>query len=162
MAAKKLEGFDRVFPLIGGQGRYQWILLSIAALASTNNFHHMGYTFLGANPDHWCKDPFEALSSSGSALDWSLEQIKNISIPPEATGTGRDKCSYYDLDYTAIKSKAEFGQSYQDVVTSIDYSMVETKSCSEWLYDTSIYKSTTVTEFNLVCGRRYQIGRAHV
>lgn len=33
----KLEGFDRVFPLIGGHHRYQWILLALTSLGVSSS-----------------------------------------------------------------------------------------------------------------------------
>ena len=42
----------------------------------------MGYSFLGAIPDHWC----DLKELSGT--DWTPEQIKNFSIPAYTKANG--------------------------------------------------------------------------
>src|SRR5687768_11009255 len=101
----------------------------------------MGYTFIGAIPDHWCKIDQLAVLALAEA-GWTPEQIKNISIPKHATREGNyDQCLYYDLDYARISKS-----NYENALASVNFTTAETKSCSDWVYDTSIYKSTMVTE----------------
>src|SRR5688500_18208423 len=92
--ARALEGFDRVFPLIGGHHLYQVLLLLLVACQKVCVFHHIGYIFLGASPKHWCA--VEELANAAASYGWSAEQIRNLSIPEGA------ECEYYDLNYAEI------------------------------------------------------------
>ncbi|CAG7823398.1 unnamed protein product [Allacma fusca] len=147
------KGFDGVFDLVGGSNLFQWLLFSIVCIQGVVLVnHHLGFVFLGAVPAHWCQ--VGELSSS----PWTLDQIKNISIPrktPLEDGTiVWENCDMYDMNYTELVSS---GLSFDEVYQSINFSALSTKVCSEWAYDRSIYEDTVVSEFNLVCGRRHLV-----
>ncbi|XP_071542892.1 organic cation transporter protein-like [Panulirus ornatus] len=69
-------------------------------------------------------------------------------------GAGRGKyssCSYYDRDWsTLVASGALDGHSLPDLSTNIS-----TKECHQWIYDHSVYKTTIVEEWDLVCRNKY-------
>lgn len=144
-------GFERALHLTGGHGRFQWWALILVAYQLTLlTWNHMGYIFLGAVPDHWCH--VEALDN----CSWSLEQIKNISIP-KVSSTGNqakyDQCQFYSLDYTLLleKSQGNFHLAYELAHGSGDEtrkSLAKKATCQAWTYDDSIYSSTIVTEVN--------------
>jgi len=99
----KTHGFDRVFNLVGGGGWFQWLLFGVCTLqvfffenselnlfkqknqesmrrigflqAMFIYFHHVGYVFLGAVPEHWCE--IDELRGT----NWTREEIRNLSIP---------------------------------------------------------------------------------
>ncbi|CAL8128169.1 unnamed protein product [Orchesella dallaii] len=150
--AKTPEGFERVFDLVGGNGIFQWRLLFIVSLQLiVLTWHHIGYAFLGSVPDHWCS--IEELKDS----NWTLEQIKLISIPKKSSVENVNKmvfeqCQQYDWDYLNL---LESSSSFEDAYSKIDFEDAPTKSCERWDYDRSIYQSTVATEFNLVCDNRW-------
>ena len=53
-------------------------------------------------------------------------------------------CSYYDLDYKSLAKQQNFEMAFNKV----NYTSTETKSCTKWVYDTSIYQETTVSQVN--------------
>jgi hypothetical protein len=55
-----------------------------------------------------------------------------------------DSCSYYDLNYTFI---ADSFMSYEEARERFPHQAgLPTKTCRKWIYDTSIYDSTVVSE----------------
>ena len=99
--------------------------------------HHLGFVFLGADPDHWCR--VDELSRGTS---WTEEEIKNISIP--YTDGKYDKCLMYDLDYDSL---VDGNKSFEDAYRSLNNHLgLSNRTCSEWNYDRSIYQSTVVTQ----------------
>ncbi|ODM93122.1 Solute carrier family 22 member 3 [Orchesella cincta] len=148
--AKGVEGFERVFDLVGGNGLFQWRLLFIVSLQLiVLTWHHIGYAFLGSVPDHWCS--IDELKES----NWTLEQIKLISIPrkPDSGETTRsvfEQCKQYHLNYGSLVDS-----SFEEAYAKVDFENVSTIGCTKWDYDRSIYRSTVATEFDLVCDNRW-------
>ncbi|OXA43588.1 solute carrier family 22 member 6-B [Folsomia candida] len=148
-------GFEKVFELVGGHGKCQWILMWILSLQLIFlTWNHLGYIFIGAVPTHWCQ--IELLEK---ATNWTAAEIKELSLPKTINTNGDqdwkyDSCKYYDRDYDYIATR--FGNNYKEAIAYVQGSNSdETKTCAKWNYDNSIYSSTIVTEFDLVCGRRY-------
>lgn len=99
---KKNDGFEKVYDYVGGSGWFQWRLLLITSLQVRPllflevhklyfisftlimhifqliivTWHHIGYSFLGAVPDHWCK-----IEDLETRTNWTLTEIKRLSIP---------------------------------------------------------------------------------
>ncbi|ODM90293.1 Solute carrier family 22 member 24 [Orchesella cincta] len=157
-------GFEAAFKLVGGSGRFQWyciVLCSIQLLMMTWN--HMGYIFIGAVPKHWCHVSELANSS------WSEDQVKNISIPkiPQNGANGAEsdvkyeQCRFYNLDFAQILSQS--GGNFEAAYELAHHDQQEGHSsapvaeCQTWSYDKSLYLSTIVSEFDLVCDRRYMV-----
>lgn len=88
-------------------------------------------TFVNYRNEHRCRVP--SCDSNGTQYN---ESFVEWAIPED------DKCHLYkpvDLNSTECDPDA-FWQN-------------ETTTCSEWVYDTSLFSSTTVTEFDLTCER---------
>jgi hypothetical protein len=146
---QELEGFDRVFPLIGGNNHYQYLLLLIVSFQKVCVFHHIGYIFLGASPAHWCA--VEELANATTLYGWSTEQIRNLSIPTGA------ECEYYDLDYAGILRRSGGRYEGAQALAETEGAGVGLKECRAWIYDDSVFSSTTVTQFDLVCHRKHLV-----
>ena len=101
--------------------------------------HHLGFVFLAADPDHWCR--VDELSRT----NWTVEEIKNISIPFHYENGKFDKCLMHDLDYDSL---VETYDSFQDAYNAVikGNSKLGSRKCNEWNYDQSIYQSTVVTQ----------------
>ena len=71
-----------------------------------------------------------------------------IRNPEEGSdGPQWESCVYYDRNYTYIE---DTGMSYEDAQNTFpNLGGLNTKECSAWMYDTSIYKSTIVSDVML-------------
>ncbi|XP_047494622.1 organic cation transporter protein-like isoform X2 [Penaeus chinensis] len=90
--------------------------------------------------------------SAGTKEQASL--LKNISIPWDEE-EGFSKCTYYDHNYTALASYLS-GDTWQPEDLE-EHLSNNTKTCTSWAFDDSVFQSTLVSEFNLVCGRRWMM-----
>ncbi|XP_043653157.1 organic cation transporter protein [Drosophila teissieri] len=125
-------GYDDVITHLGEFGPYQkriYYLLCLPAIVCA--FHKLAGVFLLAKPDFRCALPYE----NGSTYELS-PHLWNLSYPQD------DRCSYYDVDYTA-----------EYLNGSIPRSSNETKTCSRYVYDRSKYLNSAVTEWDMVCSR---------
>ncbi|XP_045588887.2 organic cation transporter protein isoform X1 [Procambarus clarkii] len=143
------EAFQTLLGKVGDYGRWQWRIFFITSFCGLfNAFHNLAAVFLCASPDHWCQVP--GLEGVNTTLD-----LRNISIPwevEEGGGAGKySSCSYYVRDWDQlVASGALSGDALPDLPTN-----VSTTTCHHWNYDHSIYKTTVVEEWDLVCDRRY-------
>lgn len=103
-------------------------------------FTYLSVAFVSATPDHWCRIP--ELEDH-----FSMDEIKNISIPME-TRDGVEmysNCLMYDYNYTQVLNEG--------LPHNISVSQVPCKH--GWNYDRSVYKSTLVTDMDVVCEDRW-------
>ncbi|CAL1293370.1 unnamed protein product [Larinioides sclopetarius] len=120
--------------LVKGNGPWQWSILIMAIICAipsgSNNF---SMTFIAPNVDHWCGRP--------PGTNISVQNWKESSLPPH------DKqCSRYKFINISESSEGDGGNASR-----------ETISCNSWEYDYSIYSSTIVSKWNLVCDREWLI-----
>ncbi|XP_071542755.1 organic cation transporter protein-like [Panulirus ornatus] len=147
VASNSSEAFEAVLRQVGDNGPWQWRLLVIVSYCGIFTcFHNLSAVFLAATPEHWCRVPgLQELNTT--------EDLRNISIPWVDDGAGGGKyssCSYYDRDWsTLVASGALDGNTLPDLSTNL------TKECDHWFYDHSVYKSTVVEEWDLVCRDKY-------
>ncbi|GBO10634.1 Solute carrier family 22 member 5, partial [Araneus ventricosus] len=118
--------------LVKGNGPWQWSILTVVLVCviphGSNNF---SMTFIAPNVDHWCSRP--------PGTNISVQYWKEFALPPD------DKqCSRYK--FINISERSEGGNASR-----------ETISCDSWEYDDSIYSSTIVSQWNLVCDREWLI-----
>ena len=136
---------DSVLKKIGEFGPFQkrlYFLLCLVSIPAA--FHNLGYVFWAARPDHWCALP-DLVSPDVARLNQS-EQIA-LSIPSEGEEDLLSKCLIYDLNYANLSD-----EDIREAVGRKNRSE-STRSCSQWNYDTSQYKSTIVTEVSLTWHR---------
>lgn len=135
--------FENVLDLVGSRGRWQAILFIITSLTGFfNAFHHLGSMFLAATPDHWCTIPDSDNESLWSA-NWTGGRVKQYAIPQNEDGT-YSSCEIYTRNYTYA-----YQQPWSEDVA--DNSSAVKRQCSSWAYDKSIFESTVVTQWDLVC-----------
>lgn len=127
--------FGEILTAVGEFGAFQKRLLVATCIPNIcMAFHVFGQVFTGISVAHHC------------STDWILklspnltrQEQWNLTLPKEKDGSFK-KCEMYtpvDWDIEAIKA----------------YGLNSTVQCQDgWVYDTSQYTSTLVTEFNLVC-----------
>ncbi|EAT36653.1 AAEL011275-PA [Aedes aegypti] len=143
--------FDSVLPEVGGFGLYQKLVICVLLLPAVIPcaFHAYSQLFIAAIPNHWCRIP-----ELEKVQPWASKLAKELSIPLEYKD-GRSKlamCSMYSRNYSQIANVLNVENSTAvlkdpfDNITSCVYG---------WKYDTSVFESTVVTEWNLVCEKEF-------
>lgn len=131
--------YDDLFQYIGDFGHYQkriYFLLCLTAILC--GFHKMAGVFLNAVPKYRCQLPNE-LSNATYESKWINDRQLNDSymIYPKDSNCQRYDCEYTD-EYIASKIPSN-NRTY----------------CDDFIFDHSKYKSSTVTEWALICKRAY-------
>ncbi|GFV59798.1 organic cation transporter protein [Trichonephila clavipes] len=134
-SVKAAEKKEDIMNLVRGEGPWQRkILLVIMLIAVPLASHNLAMSFFAPNLDHWCARP------PGSNL--SVEEWKDLALPP------RDRhCSRYKFIYFTDHGKEFF----------TNFTSSELVPCDSWEYDDSIYVSSVLSEWNLVCDREWFI-----
>lgn len=132
-------GYDAVIPYLGEFGRYQkriYFLLCLPAILCA--FHKLAGPFLLATPDHRCQLPFEH-----SNVTYNIStHIKNLSYPIEPLKDTYSSCEYLNATYD---------EEYLNGNVPANKAI----SCNKWVYDKSVYLSSTVTEWDMVCSQNW-------
>ncbi|XP_027209356.1 organic cation transporter 1 isoform X1 [Penaeus vannamei] len=132
--------FERVLDEVGGEGRYQILLLFayLLPLSFYSPFGSSSLLLMMTTPDHSCRVP-------GRPSHVSEEEWRNMTIPWEDGADGKlrlSQCHMYNMTYSdALRP----GPSY-----AIDTSAI-TRCQHGWDYDKSRWRETSVSFFNLVC-----------
>ncbi|XP_042881764.1 organic cation transporter protein-like [Penaeus japonicus] len=142
------EVFEVIMKHVGSFGKWQWRMFFITSFCGVfTAFHNLAAVFLAANPEHWC----HVAALDGVNTDYDL---RNVSIPwnQDTDGEGKySKCTYYDRDWPRLVASGVLNGS-----TPPDLPMNQsTAVCNEWQYDHSIYETTVVEEWDLVCDNKY-------
>ncbi|XP_060680034.1 solute carrier family 22 member 13b [Hemiscyllium ocellatum] len=131
-----MSDFGEILRAVGEFGPFQKRLLMLICLPNFfMGFHLIAQIFTGASVQHYCQTNWILNISAGLAKE---EQLL-LTLPKENNGSYQ-KCEMYkpspdkDMDWIRL----HLNQS--------------TVACEEgWVYNTSQYSSTLVTEFDLVC-----------
>ncbi|XP_030068611.1 solute carrier family 22 member 4 [Microcaecilia unicolor] len=133
--------YDEVTGFLGQWGPFQLLIFFLLSISIVpNGFNGMSVVFLAATPEHRCLVPAAANLS---------EAWRNVSIPREMVdGVMVDsKCRRYRLDRL-------LNFSAQGLLPGLDVNVseVETEKCLDgWTYSRDVYRSTIVTEWDIVC-----------
>lgn len=129
--------YEDLFKYIGDFGRYQkriYFLLCLTAIPC--GFHKLAGPFLMAVPDFRCRLPFE--SQDATFRDAPVNS--NVFFPRDTLTNKLSTCDRFDINFTAspIVNESE-----------------RVVSCNSFIYDHTKYKSSTVIEWTMVCGRTF-------
>ncbi|CAL1299082.1 unnamed protein product [Larinioides sclopetarius] len=132
----KDENEEDLMDLVGGDGPWQrWIFLVILLCPIPDASHNMSMSFFAPNIDYWCARPAD--------INISVEQWKAIALPPED-----QHCSKYKfINMSNIPEESLY----------LNNSSGPTITCDSWEYDDSVFASTVLGKFNLVCNREWLI-----
>jgi len=137
--------FDVVLKEIGQMGKYQVILVLMAYyVAIPAGINQVASVFLSATPYYRCSLP----PLDSNLFDLTDEELKNYTLPVE--DGEYSQCKRYDYNLTTCVP----GQDLTDTCIKpypADDTVAEIKCDKGFWYDTTVYASTTVTEFDLVC-----------
>uniref|UniRef100_A0A8C8R857 Solute carrier family 22 member 8 n=1 Tax=Pelusios castaneus TaxID=367368 RepID=A0A8C8R857_9SAUR len=140
--------FAKLLHQVGGMGRFQIInvaLLSIPVLLMAS--HNLLQNFTAAIPEHHCKIHINANNTRylNATLHLNSQDLLQVAIPMDGNQQP-EKCrrfvtaQWYFLDPNATESNG---------------TQLDTEPCIEgWTYDRSVYTSTIITEWDLVCNLR--------
>ncbi|XP_012284972.1 organic cation transporter protein isoform X2 [Orussus abietinus] len=133
--------YDDVILRMGEFGRYQrriYLLLCLPAISCA--FHKLAGVFLGAKMDSRCLLPNE---NPENASYWLPMDVINASYPWDPELNEWSRCKRWDH------------------INSTSYSLEDidlnrrVESCTEFVYDRSTYRSSTTSEWNLVCDKEW-------
>ncbi|KAL2740338.1 organic cation transporter protein [Vespula squamosa] len=145
--------YDDVILRMGEFGRYQrrvYLLLCLPAISCA--FHKLAGVFLGAKMDVRCLLPHENIENATYYLP---QDVMNASYPWDYELKGWSQCLRRDpiLDGN---SQGHDNWPVQTPIGSRELANTEgIKPCEEYVYDRRKYKSTTTSEWNLVCDRAW-------
>ncbi|XP_074865883.1 solute carrier family 22 member 4 [Carettochelys insculpta] len=136
-----MRDYDELIGFLGEWGPFQrLVFFLLSASIVPNGFNGMSAVFLAGVPEHRCRLP----PGANLSREWL-----NASIPREVQGgrEGPSRCRRYRL--AALANFSALGlQPGRDV----DLSRLEQEKCLDgWEYSRELYRSTIVTEWNLVC-----------
>ncbi|XP_031617950.1 organic cation transporter protein [Contarinia nasturtii] len=131
--------YEDLFKYIGDFGRYQkriYFLLCLTAIPC--GFHKLANVFLMAKPDHRCQLPFESINA-------------NYSLPNETWYMSYPVDEFNHEKYSGCERlDANFTDEYFASNSPVNKSI----TCVSYILDDSKYKSSTVIEWNMICGRK--------
>ncbi|XP_038077427.1 organic cation transporter protein-like isoform X1 [Patiria miniata] len=142
---------EDIIPLLGNFGRYQFFMVCYMGLVSiVSCLTTLSNVFYAAGTDHWCKVlPKENCSSWMEFQDNCTDVKKSILLPPPENDTNSknafSSCKQWELPD---------GYVFDPYVPLDDFDNFTSSevSCEDgWEYDTSQYKTTTRSDFDLVC-----------
>lgn len=138
--------YDDVILRMGEFGRYQrrvYLLLCLPAISCA--FHKLAGVFLGAKMDSRCLLPHEYMENATFHLS---QDILNASYPWDDELRGWSQCMSRDIiglaNGTIIEKAIGNGTEGGGV-----------SNCKQYVYDRSVYKSTTTSEWDLVCDKAW-------
>lgn len=132
-------GYEDLFTYVGDFGRYQkriYFLLCLTAI--TCGFHKLAGPFLMAVPDHRCRLPFETVN----ATFHDTQANSSMFFPIDTLSRKPSKCDRFDVNFT-------------DEYISLEKPAATYVPCTNFVYDYTKYKSSTVIEWTMVCGRTW-------
>ncbi|XP_076034802.1 organic cation transporter protein-like [Oratosquilla oratoria] len=137
--------FEDFWALAGTRGLWNYatiILMRIGAIPAA--LYVLSYQFLGATPNYWCH--VQELHDA----HWTPQQMIDFAIPRK---DGKlEGCLQWDYNYTVAASLGyEAAKENLDLITNV---VNGTVSCLKRDFNHTQYKSTLVTDFDLVCERR--------
>eukprot|EP00057_Strongylocentrotus_purpuratus_P011141 XP_011665615.1 PREDICTED: organic cation transporter protein [Strongylocentrotus purpuratus] len=148
---------DDILVQIGEFGPYQKRVFAIVCMIYfTASWQSMVAVFMAASVDHWCAVPqwdnFNC-SAAGLSEQTCMLAMKNASIPANYTNDHQlvyEQCVKYNVSGEAFSPEI-------DPVHDPGLPTSQVIECdSGWVYDKSQYKSSIITDFDLVCGMEDQ------
>ncbi|KAH8277856.1 hypothetical protein KR018_008709 [Drosophila ironensis] len=157
--------FDEVLREVGSFGLYQKVIICFVLLPAALPCAFQAYSqlFIAATPEHWCRVP--------ELEPWSqdyVQLVRNLSIPRNSDGVYAE-CSMYARNYSDIVRYLEYRpppellRQQADELLKLQPDTAQVVPCQHgWHYDRSIYSSTVVQEWNLVCDQSFHVTLALV
>ncbi|GAV02313.1 hypothetical protein RvY_12898 [Ramazzottius varieornatus] len=140
--------FDDILQQVGSFGAYQKFVLAFVLFPATLPcaFISWNQLFMSGTPSTYhCKIPGRDYLTTADLLYF----IPNSTKDDEA---GLDKCRMFDFDFFTLSGLNSRARNTSLAIVPCKYG---------WTYDTSVYNSTVVTEWNLVCDKELYVTHAY-
>ncbi|RXG67939.1 Organic cation transporter 1 [Armadillidium vulgare] len=146
-----VTAFDRLLDCVGSDGVFQrrliwWFMLPFSIAYGMAEVH---FIFVLTTPGHVCHVPGREYYQNTT-----LEQWHNMTIPWEKSSVGELKMSQCKMYASTLNL------TNQNYSSQLDYSF-ETENTTDisnvqygWDYDKSVWESTAVSHFDLVCDKK--------
>ncbi|XP_065590940.1 solute carrier family 22 member 4 [Cyrtonyx montezumae] len=142
-----MRDYEEVTAFLGEWGRFQRVVFFLlSASIVPNGFNGMSAVFLAGIPEHRCAVP------PGANLS---DEWRNASIPLEPRGGHAEpsRCHRYRLDVLANLSALGLRPG-----SDVRLEELEQEPCLDgWEYSRDVYRSTIVSEWNLVCDDDWKV-----
>ncbi|KAK1903459.1 Solute carrier family 22 member 5 [Dissostichus eleginoides] len=150
-----MQDYEESVSFLGTWGPFQKRVFLLLCLTSIpGGYNLLSVIFLLATPSHHCHIP----AQSNLSEDWI-----QASIPVQVAGgrPERSSCSRYELDLvqnlSAVGGKPALNWILNQSSAEVLMSSLKREGCKDgWTYSTEHYKSTVVSEFNLVCSDQWK------
>ncbi|XP_076824608.1 solute carrier family 22 member 21-like [Clavelina lepadiformis] len=142
--------FDDVIEDISGSGKYSLLLIAIPYYgAFAGALLLTGAVFLGNTPNSRCLiEPYDNKSIYPNLTE---DFIKEVFIPWNSKAKDYDRCKRNIFEDVGLCANNLNSTCISQLINSTDVSVVE---CTDgYVYDQSIFESTIVTEWDLVCAK---------
>uniref|UniRef100_A0A8D2JFU2 Major facilitator superfamily (MFS) profile domain-containing protein n=1 Tax=Varanus komodoensis TaxID=61221 RepID=A0A8D2JFU2_VARKO len=140
-------GFAEILDSLGGMGRFQktsvaFLALPLMMLAS----HNLLQNFTAGVPRHHCQIRITAnhtRQAGNSSLPLGADSLLRVSIPMDGNRRAESCRRFATPQWRLLDPNATLGN---------DTAAPETEPCADgWAYDQSVFASTIVSEWDLVC-----------
>ncbi|XP_022094927.1 organic cation transporter protein-like [Acanthaster planci] len=154
---RKSRNFDDILEVIGGFGKWQKVLCVWAPLIGImTGAHTLAQVFMGGKADHWCRVPNwndANCSVDGLPDDWECLLAKRNASIPFKIEKGQEvyrSCEMYDVLNITFTMRLNVSNYSNDTIKC----PTTESDTHAWVYDTTQYKTTILTEFDLVCDNK--------
>ncbi|XP_078577086.1 organic cation transporter protein-like [Branchiostoma floridae x Branchiostoma japonicum] len=146
-----IVNYDLALKYLGGFGPWQRRIFFLLCLP-VNGFQLFAIVFLAIEPDFQCRVP----EVTFSGLNATPAELLNVTIPWELKDGEwtRSQCKRYSYNFP----NATLNATYRDYVEAHPVANRTQIPCDQgYKYDTSEYKSTVVTDWDLVCDNSWKV-----
>ncbi|KAM4542078.1 solute carrier family 22 member 3 [Odontesthes bonariensis] len=142
-----MENVDRLIQHVGEFGPFQKRIVTLGSLPLILfAFVLVGVVFLGYTSDHWCWSP--GSESLQKECGWTEVRVREVTVPHSEESGSYSHCERFAVDWNKSRSKCD------ELEWQLSSNATQTEPCEgRWMFDTS--RSTTVTEFSLVCEKSW-------
>lgn len=142
--------FDDILEHVGEFGCYQKVMVLLLYMPCMfGAMQSLSYVFTSAVPKYRCY-----VSGCDNATSSYCEDFLNFTTPYD--NSGFSQCQLYSSWENDTFTTSNI---YQSSSSCPDYEVNRnsTENCHKWKFDTSVYQSTAVTQWQLVCDSKYLV-----